>query len=73
MITENEGFFMACGAGIKSIRGSALNLSPLARLLRPDQLIALMSPPVFITAKEILASPFFLIDIYEIFSYRTFY
>jgi len=38
MIIEKEGFFMACGAGIKSIKGSALNLSPLARLLHADQL-----------------------------------
>jgi len=33
--------------------GAGLNLSPLARLLRANQLVPLMSAPVFITRKEI--------------------
>jgi hypothetical protein len=41
-------------ARIKSIKGSALNLSPLARLLRPDQLLPLMFAAILITGKEML-------------------
>ena len=45
---------MANGTRIKSVKGSALNLSPLARLLRLDQLVPLMLASVFITGKKML-------------------
>jgi len=54
VVTEKELFSWLEGPRIKSIRGSALILSPLARLLRPDQLLPLVSFPVFITRKEML-------------------
>ena len=54
VVTEKEVFAWLEGPRIKLIIGSALNLSPLARLLRPDQLLPLVSFPVFITRKEML-------------------
>ena len=54
VVTEKEVFSWLEGPQIKSIRGSALNLSPLARLLRHDQLVPLISFPVFVTGREML-------------------
>jgi hypothetical protein len=50
---------MANGTRIKSTKGSALNLSPLARLLRLDQLVPLMFASVFIMGKKMLPSQIF--------------
>jgi hypothetical protein len=54
VVTEKESLPWPKGPRIKTIRGSALNLSPLARLLLADQLVPLISIPVLITGKEML-------------------
>jgi hypothetical protein len=54
VVTEDEVFSWREGPRIKSIRGSALNLSPLARLLRHDQLVPVISFPVFIRGREMI-------------------
>ncbi len=52
VVTEKEVFAWLEGPRIKLIIGSALNLSPLARLLRPDWLVTLVSFPFFTARKE---------------------
>ncbi len=42
------------GRRIITIKGSALNLSPLARLLLSNQRVPLIDTPDFITGKEML-------------------
>ena len=54
VVTEKEVFARLEGPRIKLIIGSALNLSPLARLLLPNQRVPLIAVPVFITGKEVL-------------------
>jgi hypothetical protein len=43
VVTEKESFRWPRGARIITIRGSALNLSPLARLLLPGQRMSLIA------------------------------
>ncbi len=58
VVTEEGSFSDLEGPRIKTIRGFALNLSPLVRLLPPDPLVPPISVAVFITRKEMLTGTF---------------
>jgi hypothetical protein len=45
--------------GLESFRTTVPNLSPLARLIRPDRPVPLMSAPFFIRGKEMLPNQAF--------------